>query len=103
MADRRLILMRDASVPPPGKMHEEIATAVIRALFQPPSTAVVWIMNARRNAQGTITAITHPNTTADMALLYRDIIIKAGRSVYKWIIDVEGNVNGKNLKSTQSG
>jgi len=48
-------------------------------------------MNAKRNGKGTITAITHPNATAEMALQYRDIIIKAARSVDKGIIDLEGN------------
>jgi len=46
-------------------------------------------MNARRNARGTIPAITHKNITAEMGLLYRDIIIKGARSVDKDIIDVE--------------
>jgi hypothetical protein len=55
-------------------------------------------MNARRNARGTITATTHQNATAEMALLYRDIIIKAARSVDKGIIDVEGNESWERLK-----
>jgi len=75
MADRRLILGRDESIPLPRKMDEEIASAVNRALFQQQAPAHVRIMNARRNANGTITAITHQNPPAEMALLYRDIII----------------------------
>jgi len=55
-------------------------------------------MNARRSAKGTITAITHHNATAEMALLYRDLIIKAARSVDKGIIDVEGNESWERLK-----
>lgn len=39
---------------------------------------------------GTITAMTQQNETAEMALLYRDMIIKAARAVDKGIIDVEG-------------
>jgi hypothetical protein len=34
MADTRLILRRDESIPPPRKMNAEIASAVNRALFQ---------------------------------------------------------------------
>jgi hypothetical protein len=41
---------------------------------------------------------THQNATAEMALLYRDIIIKAARSVGKGIIDVEGNESWERLK-----
>jgi len=98
MADRRLILSRDESIPLPRKMDEEIASAVNRAPFQQQAPAHVRIMNARRNAKGTITAITHQNATAEMALLYRDIIIKAARSVDKGIIDVEGNEFWERLK-----
>jgi len=77
MADRRLILMRDESISLPRKMDEEIASAVNRALSQRQAPAHVRIMNARRNAKGTTTTITHQNATAEMALLYLDIIIKA--------------------------
>jgi hypothetical protein len=66
MAARRLILMRDESIPLPRKMDEEIASAVNRALFQQQAPTHVLIMNARRNANGTITAITHQNATAEI-------------------------------------
>jgi len=98
MADRGLILRRDESSPLPQTIDEEIASAVNRALFQQQAPAHVRIMNARRNAKGTITAITHQNATAQMALLYRDIIIKAARFVDKGIIDVEGNESWERLK-----
>jgi hypothetical protein len=79
-------------------MDQEIASAVNRALFQQQAPAHVQIMNARMNRRGTLTAITHQNATAEMALLYRDIIIKAARSVNKGIIDVEGNESWGRLK-----
>jgi len=69
----------------------EMTSAVNRELFQQQAPAHVRIMNARRNAKGTITAMMHQNTTTEVALLYRDMIIKAARSVDKGIIDVEGN------------
>jgi hypothetical protein len=97
IADRRLILRRDESIRLPRRMDEEIASAVNRELFQQQAPAHVRIMNARRNAKGTITAITHQNATAEMALLYRDIIIKAARSVDKRIMDVEGNESWERL------
>jgi len=43
-------------------------------------------------------AITHPNATAEMALLYRHIIIKSARLLDKGIIDVEGNESWERLK-----
>jgi len=48
-------------------------------------------MNARRNAKGAITGITHQNATAEMALQYCDIIITAARTVGKGVVDVEDN------------
>ena len=69
-----------------------------RALVQRQAPAHVRIMNARRNAKRTLTSIKHQNATAEMALLYRHIIIKAGRSVDKGIIDVEGYKTWERLK-----
>jgi len=82
MADRWLILKKDESIPPPRKMDEEIPSAVNRTPCQQQAPAHIRIMNARSNAKGTITVFTHPNATAQMALLYRDIIIKAARLVH---------------------
>jgi len=75
-----------------------MASAVKRELCQQQALALVRIMNARRNAKGTITAITHQNPTAEMAPLYRHIIIKAARSVDKGIIDMKGNESWETLK-----
>jgi hypothetical protein len=99
MADSWVILRRHESVPLPRKIDDEIAPAVNRALFQQQALAHVQIMNARRNAKGILTAVTHQNATAEMALLYRDIIIKAARSVDKGIIDVEGNESWERQKN----
>jgi DNA polymerase III delta prime subunit len=55
-------------------------------------------MNARMNAKGRMTTITHQNATAEMALLYRDIIIKAARSVDREIIVMEGKESWDILK-----
>ena len=98
MADRRLILRRDESVPLPRKMDQEIASVINRALFRQQAPAHIRIMNVRRNAKGAITAITHQNATAEMALLYRDIIISAARTVDMGVIDVEGNESWERLK-----
>jgi hypothetical protein len=54
-------------------------------------------MKTRRNAKATITAMTQQNASAEMALLYRDMIIKAARSVDMGIIDVEGNESWERL------
>jgi hypothetical protein len=79
-------------------MDEEMTSAFNRALFQQQGPAHIRIMNARRNAKVTITAIPQENATAGMALLYRDNIIKADGSVNKGIIDVEGNKSWERLK-----
>jgi len=98
MAERRLILRRDESVPLPNKIDQEIASAINIALFYQKAPAHVRIMNAKRNAKGTIMAITHQNATAAMTLAYHDVIITAARTVDKGVIDVEENEYWKRLK-----
>jgi hypothetical protein len=91
MADRRLIFRRDEGVPLPNKMHQEIASALSTALFHQQAPAHIRIMNARRNAKRAITAITHQNATAEMAMQYRDVIITATRTVDRGVMNVEEN------------
>jgi hypothetical protein len=55
-------------------------------------------MNAKRNAKGAITAITHPNATAEMAVQYRDIMITAERTVDTGAVDVEENESWEKVK-----
>jgi len=55
-------------------------------------------MNARRNAEGAITAIKQQHAIAEMALRYRDIFITAARTVDKGVVDVENNESWKRLK-----
>jgi len=98
VADRRLTLRRDESVPLSNKMDEDIASAINRALSQQQAPAHIQIMNARRNAKGATTAVRQQNATAEMALLYRDVIIRAARSVDRGIIDMEGNEPWERLK-----
>jgi hypothetical protein len=98
MAQRRLILRRDEGVPLPNKMDQEIASAINRALFHQKAPAHIRIMNAKNNARGTITAITHQNATAAMALIYRDVIITAARTVDNGVIDVEENESWERFK-----
>ena len=78
-------------------MHQEIASGINRALFHLKAPAHVRIMNAKWNAKGAITAITHPNATTEMALQYRDIIITAARTVDKGVLDVEENESWESL------
>jgi len=89
MADRRLILRRDESVPLPNKMDQEIETAINRTLFHQHATAHIGILNTRSNAKGVSTAITDQNATAELAVQCCDIIIPAGRNVGKGVVDVE--------------
>jgi hypothetical protein len=98
IADRRLILRRDETVPLPNKMDQEIASAINRALFHQQAPAHIRIINARRNAKGVIMAITHQNGTAEMAMQYRDIIMTAARTVGRRVVDVEENETWERLK-----
>jgi hypothetical protein len=54
-------------------------------------------MNAKRNAKGALTAITHPNARAEMPLQFRNTIITAVRTVNKVVIDVEVNESWERL------
>jgi hypothetical protein len=98
MAKRRLILRRDKSVPLSNKMNQEITSAINRALFHQKAPAHIRIINAKRNAKGAITAITHPNKTAEMALQYLNIIMTAARMVDKGVVDVEDNESWERIK-----
>jgi len=98
MADRRLSLRRDETVPLANTMDKEIALAINRVLFHQQAVANITIMNARRNGKGSITAITHQNETAEIAMQYCDIIISAARTLNKGGVDVEGNETWERLK-----
>jgi len=98
MAERGLISRRDERVPLSNRMDQEIASAIKRALFHQKALAHIRNMNAKSNAKGAITAITHLNATAEMAMQYCDIIITAVRTVHRGVMDVEGNETWERLK-----
>jgi len=89
-------------VPLPIMMDQETPSAINRALSHQQAPAHIRIMNPRRNAKGAITAITHQNATAEMALCYRDIIMTATRSVDKGVVDVEENDSWEKYKIPRS-
>jgi hypothetical protein len=68
MAERRLILRRDESVPLSNKMDQDIASAINRVLFNKKAPAHIRILNTKWSTKGAITPITHPNATAAMAM-----------------------------------
>jgi hypothetical protein len=88
MADRRLILRSDEILPLPNMMDQEIASVINTALFHHQAPAHIRIINARRNAKGTIRAIMHQNASAEMVMQYRNIIITAARTVDRGVLDV---------------
>jgi hypothetical protein len=98
MAERRLKLRRDESVLLSNKMDQKISSVINRALFHQKALAHIRIMNAKWNAQGAITAITHPNATAEMSMQYRDIIITVVRTIDRGVVDVEENDTWERLK-----
>jgi len=91
MAARWVTLKKDESIHQPNMMDEEITSAVNRVLVVQEAPGHGLIMKTKCIARGTITAITHQNATAEMALLFRDVMIKTPRSVDKGITDVEEN------------
>jgi hypothetical protein len=98
MADRYLFLRRNESVPLPKMIVQEMSSAINRPLFHEQAPAHIRIMNAKKKAKDAITAITHQNAMVEMALLYRDVIITAARTVDKGIVDVEENQSWETLK-----
>jgi hypothetical protein len=98
MAERPLILRIDESIPLSNKMDQEIASVSNRALFHPKALAHIRSMDGKMNAKGAITAITHANGTAEMALHYRDIMIKTAWTVDQGVVDVKVNESWKRLK-----
>jgi hypothetical protein len=79
-------------------MAVEIASAINTALFHQQAPAYIRIMSARRNAKGEITAITYQNSTGENPLQYRAIIITAGRTVDKGVVEVEENESWEQVK-----
>jgi hypothetical protein len=72
-------------------MDQDIESAINRALFHLPALAHIWMMNTTRNAKCTITAITHRNITAEMALHNCGIITHPARTVDTGVVDVKEN------------
>jgi hypothetical protein len=79
-------------------MGQDIASAINTAFFHLQALAHIWSMYARRNAKGAITAITHQNATAAIALRYYDIIITTVRTAAKGVTDVKENESSQRLK-----
>jgi hypothetical protein len=59
-AEKPLTLLRNLIVPPPNKMDQDIASALIRALFRPAAAAHIRIMNTRRNSCRTVSSFLYP-------------------------------------------
>jgi hypothetical protein len=87
--DRRLILRRNKSVPPPNMMDQDIGSVINRGFFHQQAPAHIRIMNSRSKAQGMITALNDQNLTAEVALRYRDIIVTIARTLHHRVLDVQ--------------
>jgi len=97
MVQRCLIVRREEGIPLRNKMDQEIVSAINRELFHPKALAHIWIVNAKRNARGRNTAITQQKAMPAMALICRDVIIIAARTVGSGIIDIEENKSWERL------
>jgi hypothetical protein len=89
LADDTLILLRDEAMPLPNVKDQVISSAIHRAQFRPQVPVLIRIMNARWNANGTVTVITHRNRTAEMCPHYPHCIIMVARTVTSGVIDVK--------------
>ena len=78
-------------------MDQEIASVINTAHFHQQAPTYNRIMNARRNVKGAITAMTHQNTTAAMAMRYCDVIIMAARTLHRGVMNVEENETWERL------
>jgi len=72
-------------------MDHKIVSAINRALFHQKAQAHVRILTTKRNAKGTITPITQPNATAEMAVRYRDTVFTPATNLDQVEVDVEKN------------
>lgn len=79
-------------------MVQEIASAINKALVHQQAQAIIRMTKTTRNGKGAITAITHQNATAEIALQNCDIMITAVRSAVKGVMDVEENAICERLK-----
>jgi hypothetical protein len=70
-------------------MDQKISSAINRELYHLKAPEHITIMNANRNAKRVITALTHPNVIAEMALQYSVIIITAVGPVNNRVVDFE--------------
>ena len=68
LADGHIMLRRDENLPLCNQMDQDISSAINRAFFHQQAPAHNGVLNARMNPRGAITAITHQNATAEMAL-----------------------------------
>jgi hypothetical protein len=91
MLERRLIIRCDDSVRISNNIDQEIVIEINRARFHKQAPAHIRIMHANRNGKTMITAIMHPNASAEMAPQYHNIIITGARTVNNGVMDVEEN------------
>jgi hypothetical protein len=79
-------------------MDQDLVFEINRLLFHPKTPTHNTIMHAEVYGKRGITAITHFNPTAEIAQLYRNIIISRVRRVYKDVVDIKQNQSSERSK-----
>jgi len=95
---RCLIFRHYERVPLCSEKNQEIASLIKRGLFPQTAQEHTGILNAIRNARGEITATTHLNARAQMALHQLDIIISAAWTVDNGVVNLDENESWDTLK-----
>jgi len=87
----RVTFKRDNGLPLSQRKDLDISSEVNRALFEAKVPHFVRIQGVTKTTRGCLSTITTPGATAEMLILYREIVIKAARKVDAGIVDIETN------------
>jgi len=88
---QKFIMARDHKVQELKKEDDDILSAINRALHAAKVPSFIRFKEVRRNAHGTVTAVTTDTCTAIMMLEHRNTVIRAAKSVDSVTIGLDTN------------
>jgi hypothetical protein len=98
LENRRVTFSRNNGVQFSRKKDAEIVSEVNRALWARQVPAHIRMIRMLTNMRGSIKALARENTSADMLIAFREIIVTAARKVDQGIIDIEKNETWERVK-----
>jgi hypothetical protein len=98
MDKRRMVFLRDQTVPPARRTGEDYQSEINRALLKARAPHWICIREVKRNDNGTITGMTTEMCTVDNLRKYEAVVIKAARIVDRGIIGFKENKAWQRLK-----